>query len=400
MNDDLDLLFEHRLRSAFHAASLPPAPARLGSILDALPRTAAAPGRSVPRMAVFGALAASFAVVAFLAWGAIFGQGGFGPGSEPTPSPSPSPSSSPAPSASSTTITVYSVSMLLAGRADGTIGGESVGLYGWFTDFRGLAVDPCPTPTAAALELTCVDRRQGIVEAQATVGGVVDGRWVPISDPVIHPYWPPSPRSNPRVVAFSSVAPVDPFAPKPIFVLLNGHFEDALAADCPADGSPPCADRFVVDDVISFDDPTATPTPAAVGTPFPFKSPPPPPKWMANCTKPRSQTGAEPGDPIDPGYSSAGWVRRSEIPFEFLGSGMLKDVVYVAIIEGDFPLGNWLEEPVGSGQRFRWWGTAACVADDNGIFPTWLPGTTYKLFEDGHRVPGGDPLGPLGTPAP
>jgi len=399
MNDDLDLLFEQRLRSAFHAASLPPAPARLGTILGDLPRTAVAHGRSVPRMAALGALAAGVAVVAFVAWGAIFGQGGFGPGSEPTPTPSPSASPSPSPSASSTTFTVYSVSQLLAGRADGTVHGELVGLYGWFSDLRGRPIDPCPTPTIAALELSCLDRRQGLVEAEATVGGVVDGRWVPTSDPVVHPYWPPGLRSNPRVVAFAQ-ALVDPLTPMTIFVILNGHFEDTLGAGCPADASPPCADRFVIDDVISFDDPTATPTPAAVGTPFPFDSPPPPPRWMANCTRPRAQTGAEPGDPVDPGFTSAGWVRKSEVPFEFLGSNLLKDVVYVAIIEGDFPLGNWLEEPVGSGQRFRWWGTAACVADDNGLFPTWLPGTTYKLFEDGHRVLGGDPLGTLGTPAP
>jgi hypothetical protein len=402
MNDDLDLLFERRLRSAFHAASLPPAPARLGSFLDDLPHAAGARRRSVPRMAAFGALAAGFAVVAFLAWGAIFGQGGFGPGSEPTPTPTPSPSASPSPSlsAASTTFTVYSVSGLLAGRTDGTVRGQLVDLYGWFSDFRGGPIDPCPTPNAAALALSCLDRRQGLVEAEATVGGVVDGRWVPTADPVVHPYWPPSLLSNPRVVAFFSVAPVDPVTPRPIVVLLNGHFEDALAADCPADASPPCLDRFVVDDVISFDHPTAAPTPAAVGTPFPFDSPPVPPKWMANCTKPRSQTGAEPGDPVAPANSSAGWVRKSQIPFEFVGSLMLKDVVYVAIIEGDFPLGDWREEPVGSGQRFRWWGTAACIADDNGMATPWLPGTTYKLFEDGHRVLGGDPFDPLGTPAP
>ena len=46
MSDEMDVLFDHRLRSALHSASLPPAPASLHGALDDLPRTARAPRRS------------------------------------------------------------------------------------------------------------------------------------------------------------------------------------------------------------------------------------------------------------------------------------------------------------------------------------------------------------------
>lgn len=406
MSDEMDILFEHRLRSAFHAAGLPPAPATLRDVLDDLPRTAARPRRSVPRWAAMGALAAGFAVVAFVAWGAIFGQGGFGPGGEATPTPtaSPSPSSSPSPSPTSSPVTVYSVPQLLEGRADGSIVGGPVDLWGFYSDLRGWPADACPTPALTALELSCLDRRQGLVEglveAEAFVGTVVDGRWMPTSDPVVHPFWPLTLRDNPRMVEFFSVAPPDPFSPKPIFVLLTGHFDDPLAADCPTDASPPCTDRFVVDDIIQFDDPYATPTPAPSGTPFPFDSPPPPPSWMDNCTRPRAEPGNEPGDPVDPGYASAGWILKSEIPFEFFGTEVLQEVVYYAVIDGDFPVSDWSQPVTGTDEDFRWWGQAVCIADENGIFYTWVPGSTYRLYRDGHRVDGGDPHDPLPSPTP
>ena len=410
MNDEMDMLFEHRLRNAFHAVSLPPAPDPLRAALEDLPRVSTQHTRAVPRGAAMVALAAGFAVVAFVAWGAIFGQGSVGPGGVATPTPSVSPSPSPSTSPSSSLVTVYPVDQLLTLRADGSIGGESVDVVGWFSDFRsstdttGVPLDPCPDPTAA-LELTCQELRQGVAQNEALVGSHVDGAWVPNVDAgaVLHPYWPRSLQGNPRITALFSIAPPDPRIPMPpIFVMLNGHFDDPLAADCPTDASPPCADRFVVDDVISVDDPFAVASPAASGSPFPFDSPPPPPSWMANCTKPRSQEASEPGDPVDPALSSQGWMRKTEVPFLFFGLERAAEMVYVGIVEGDFPLGIWIEAPEGSGQRYRWWGTSTCVADANGISYGWLPGTTYRVYEDGHRVDGGDPFDPppTATPAP
>jgi hypothetical protein len=398
MSDDMDTLFDHRLRSALHGSSLPPAPATLHDFLDDLPRTAAAPRRSVPRWATIGALAAGLGVVAVVGWGAIFGQGGFGPGGEPTPTPivSPSASPSPTPESSSDTYPAYVAGELLDRRADGTIGGEQVILIGFYSDLRRSPV-PCPSLSAATLELGCFDRRQGVTGADAAVGAFVDGQFEPTQAPVVHPYWPESLAADPEAAALLGLTAAGPVAP--VAVTLIGHFDDPLAADCPADASPPCADRFVVDDVLLFTDPTPTPTPATAATPFPIDSPPPPPTWMDGCTSDRFQDGPLPGDPIDPPYAQAGWIPKSDIPFEFFAAEMLPEFVYYAVVEGDFPLSIWIDDPQAPGERFRWWGTAACIAYPDGIFPTWVPGSTYRRYEDGRRVDGGDPRDPPPTPS-
>ena len=261
------------------------------------------------------------------------------------------------------------------------------------------------------LELGCQDVRQGIAENDALIGGFSEeGLWTPDPDAgaVIHPYWPPDVlRDDPEARRLFAAAPEDPHAPRrPSLIIVNGHFDDPRAADCPADASPPCGDRFVVDDVISFEDPYASAesqAPRASATPFPFDSPPPPPSWMTNCGQSRSATGPEPGDPVDWGYAREGWIPRAELPFEFLGSELLPDVVYYAEVEPDIPLGAWQEPVTGTADDYRWWGTSVCVmAEETGIFYTWVPGSTYKLYRDGRRVDGGDPFNslPSATPAP
>ena len=54
----------------------------------------------------------------------------------------------------------------------------------------------------------------------------------------------------------------------------------------------------------------------------------------------------------------------------------------------------------GTADDFRWWGTSVCVASENGIFYTWVPGSTYKLYRDGRRVDGGDPFDPPASASP
>ena len=156
--------------------------------------------------------------------------------------------------------------------------------------------------------------------------------------------------------------------------------------------------------MISFDDPyaSASASPEASATPFPFDSPPPPPSSMANCSQPRAATGPEPGDPVDFGYAREGWIPRAELPFEFLGSELLPAVVYYAEVDPDIPFGPWQEPVTGTANDYRWWGTSVCVASENGIFYTWVPGSTYKLYRDGRRVDGGDPFDPppSASPAP
>lgn len=413
MSDEMDVLFDHRLRNALHGTSLPAAPASLRSAVEDLPRaTGGTAAPSLPRRTAWAALAAGLATVAVLGWAAMSGQNGVGPVG-PTPSPSPSGSSSPGPTQStSETLDVLQVSQLLDARADGTLGGEPVGVFGFFSDFRsatdlqGNAIDPCPPPSPV-LELGCLDIRQGIAENDALIGGFSEeGMWTPdvAAGAVLHPYWPDTLRDDPEAAGLFAAAPEDPHVPRvPSLVVVAGHFEDPRAAACPADASPPCVDRFVVDDVLSFEDQfaRASATPAASATPFPFDSPPPPPSWMANCSRPRSDTGPEPGDPTDFGYAREDWIPKAEMPFEFLGSEALPDVVYYAEVEPDIPLGTWQEPVTGTADDYRWWGTSVCVMTEaNGILYTWVPGSTYKLYRDGRRVDGGDPFDPLPSSSP
>ena len=221
------------------------------------------------------------------------------------------------------------------------------------------------------------------------------------------PYLPPDIlRDDPEAIGLLSrrTAGSSQRRSRPSLVIVNGHFLEPRTAECPADASPPCIDRFVVDDVISFDDPyaSASASPEASATPFPFDSPPPPPSSMANCSQPRAATGPEPGDPVDFGYAREGWIPRAELPFEFLGSELLPAVVYYAEVDPDIPFGPWQEPVTGTADDYRWWGTSVCVASESGIFYTWVPGSTYKLYRDGRRVDGGDPFDPppSATPAP
>ena len=111
--------------------------------------------------------------------------------------------------------------------------------------------------------------------------------------------------------------------------------------------------------------------------------------------------GPDPDDPSDWAYAREGWIPKAELPFEFIGSELLPNVVYYAEVEPDIPLGDWREGGTGTADDFRWWGASVCVmGEDSGIFYTWVPGSTYKLYRDGRRVDGGDPFDPLPSATP
>ena len=136
MSDEMDVLFDHRLRNALHGTSLPPAPASLRDALEDLPRTAGGTtARSVPRRTAGAALAAGLAAVAVLGGAAIFGLARFGPAGNATPTPSPSASASPSPtpSPSSETFDVLSPAQILERRADGTLGSERIDIWGYYS---------------------------------------------------------------------------------------------------------------------------------------------------------------------------------------------------------------------------------------------------------------------------
>jgi len=372
----MDLGFDSLIRRTLRSAALPAAPASLRRTLDDLPRTAAAPRPASRYRLTVGLLAAGIVVVAVVALNGLLGQPGFGPGpgAIPTPSPTPQPTGTP----SSSTYPAYSVATLLAGRADGSVGDDPVIVYGSYTDLRDVTADPCPTPGPPDVEPGCLDLRQGLVDSGEAVGTVVDGHWTPNLSPALHPVWPERLRDDPRAARFFTITGPEQPDRQPIFVLLTGHFE---------------ATTFVVDEIVQFDDPYLAATPAPSPTPFPSGSLPPPPAPMLSCTEPRAPEAAASGDPIPRRLSSEGWVAKGDVPFPFLGAPVAEEMVYFGIVEGDIPLGIWQDDPKGPG-RYRWWGTATCVADANGIFYGWLPGSTYRIFEDGHRVDGGDPFDP------
>ena len=377
MSDEMDLGFDTLIRRTLHSAELPAAPASLHRALDDLPRTAVAPGPASRHRLTVGLLAAGIVVIAVVSLNGLLGQPatGPGPGANQTPSPTPRPTATPF----SSTYPAYSVETLLSGRADGTIGDDPAIVYGWYTDLRDVIADPCPTPDSSDVGSRCLDLRQGLVDGEGTVGMIVDGHWSQNSSPALHPVWPDRLRDDPRAARFFAITGHEQRDRQPIFVLMTGHF---------------AGDAFVVDEILQFDDPYLAATPAPSATPTgPPGSLPPPPARMTSCTEPRAPEAAASGDPIPRRLSSEGWVAKEDVPFPFLGAPVAEAMVYFGIVEGDIPLGIWIDDPDGQG-RFRWWGTATCVADANGIFFGWLPGSTYRIFDDGHRVDGGDPLTP------
>ena len=104
--------------------------------------------------------------------------------------------------------------------------------------------------------------------------------------------WPPDIlRDDPEAVGLSRSHRLIAATPlKPSLVIIERALRRATCPRVPRLAAPPCIDRFVVDDVISFDDPyaSASASPAASATPFPFDSPPPPPSSMANCSQSRA----------------------------------------------------------------------------------------------------------------
>ena len=298
MSDEMDVLFDHRLRNALHGTSLPPAPASLRDALEDLPRTAGGTtARSVPRWTAGAALAAGLAAVAVLGGAAIFGLGGLGPAGNPTPPPSPSASASaspsPTPSPSSETFDVLSPAQILEdGRtAPSAANGSTSGAT---TAARYLFPTTLPQDPARQRDRRerCADRFLRPRRRMDAQPGSRGGR------PCVLPAGYPARRSRGHRPALARPAGSS-HAAQTDLVIVNGHFLEPRTLECPYVAAPPCIDRFDVVDVISFDDPyeRASASPEASATPFPFDSPPPPPSSMANCSQPRAATGPEPGDP-------------------------------------------------------------------------------------------------------
>jgi hypothetical protein len=167
---------------------------------------------------------------------------------------------------------VMTVSQVLDARAAGGLRDQQVAVGGYWS--ASDIVPPCvaPTGTPGALEMYCEDGLSGISELNEPI--LVEGSsgMQRASGPYLTPYIPSSVEGlgdlGPGSTAWGAG---DGHAPVPIVVV--GHFDDPLAAECRPEARQLCLDRLVVDKIAYFAaDVTATPTAAPTQTPSPTAS--------------------------------------------------------------------------------------------------------------------------------
>ncbi len=363
MTDDLDI----RLRTSLRAVALPRAPLRLQDALERLPLDVPAEQpRGLGRLRPIGLLAAGLAAVALVAIALALSTGPRGVGPiGPTPSPSPSvsvaPSATPRPSDATFPLTI--VSVLLEDRAAGRIGGEQFVVSGFWTDRRG--DDACPSEPPSPL-LACGDGQFGLTDEPDSGTG-----------PDLTPYVPPA------VLASAPYGALLARLAQPVNVMLLGHFDDPAADACPPAARQACVDRFVVDELYFVEDPESpAPTVDPSPGPFPFASPPPAPFTTATCEN--VWTGDQATDPR-PEITVLGWIASGELELDHEPFVPLPEAVYAIVTTNEVPLTLWVDDAE-TGERVRRWGMGVCYGwEHSGTFYGALPGTAWKVWEDGRR---------------
>jgi hypothetical protein len=167
---------------------------------------------------------------------------------------------------------VMTVSQVLDARAAGGLRDQQVAVGGYWS--ASDIVPPCapPTTTPGALEMYCEDGLSGITQLDEP-SAVLDSAGVArASGPRLTPYIPASVEGLGDLGPGSTAwGPGDGHAPVPIVVV--GHFDDPLAADCRPEARQTCLDRLVVDKIAYFAaDVTVSPTAAPTQTPSPTAS--------------------------------------------------------------------------------------------------------------------------------
>jgi hypothetical protein len=144
-----------------------------------------------------------------------------------------------------------------------------------------------------------------------------------------------------------------------------------------------CRNRFVIDEILAFDPlhvPAATPPPP----PTPFPNPPPLALFGPNMCE------------GDDEYAFIGWTTTDDLGLGFDRRGH----VFAMVTKHVIPIGDWINDPNGSGQKFRWWGQRVCLSEDiyigqpyNNVPITYdaINGTGFREWEDGRREPGDPP---------
>ena len=262
---------------------------------------------------------------------------------------------------------VYSVSELLSERNAGALEGGPIALWGFWSErtFRHSCV---PAKQTGDLELRCADGEWGITEFNEPIGTLTpDNRWSPAVGPHLTPFI-----TNDMANELFHPVVINGQRELPAPIVVVGHLDDERARLCQPAFARLCADRFVLDRIVDYH-PELVPAPAvsAPPTPFPFDAPPPPPFDAALC--------------VGPGpYSFVGWISREDLG---LDRQDVPATAYVVIAQDVREIGGWIDDPMGSGQRYHVMGRPMCVADefDNRVGTFWLPGSEYLEWQDGHR---------------
>lgn len=266
-------------------------------------------------------------------------------------------------------LAVQTVSELLDTRKAGAAHGQ-IALRGYWSDRSVPHSCSAPDKPPGELELRCHDGEWGISEENEPIGELtVDGRFVPASSPHLTPFIP-----DELAAGLFDFELINGQRRRPVPIVVIGHLDDPRAKDCQPEQKQLCLDRFVIDRIIDYR-PEAVPTPGVTPspTPFPFGSPPPPPFEVAECA------GAGP-------YSFVGWVAGADLGLD----QSVPTTAYAAITKDVIEIGEWIDDPEGSGHQFRTMGRRICFAaewDQGAMSFAWVPGTAYREWDDGRHTP-------------
>jgi hypothetical protein len=265
----------------------------------------------------------------------------------------------------------YTVSELQTARADSKVNGGPIALRGFWSDRSfGHSCSP-PHKQPGDLELRCSDGEWGITEDDEAIGVLTAAsQWIPARSPHLSPYV-----SNDLFGPLLQQVLINGQRELPVPIVVVGHFDDPRAKDCQPEAAKLCVDRFVIDRIVDYH-PEAVPSPGVTPppTPFPFDSPPPPPFDVVDCA------GERP-------YSFVGWMSRADLGID---RGDVPATAYVAITRDVIEIGGWVDDPDGSNGRFRTMARRICFAGEDrpgAIGYSWVPGSEYREWTDGHRSP-------------
>jgi len=298
------------------------------------------------------------------------------------PSPSVEPSSSDAAGyafpAEVDGLRVYTVGELLAGRKAGQVSGGTIALAGYWSWVDLVHSCAAPQSTPGVLEIYCRDGEFGITELDEPIM---------IVHQIGNETMTESGTSGPKLTPYLSndlarqvlLAPVhgQPYPPVPIVVI--GHLDDSRAALCQAAARQRCRDRFVVDQIVTFDV-AAVPSPGITPVPTPYQPSP----SESPLFDPASCTTSAQGKPN--ALSFAGWMDGGDLHLTS-GQSFAGVTVYAAITKRAVPLGEWTTLP-GASRESLAMGRLVCYAfggmpPNQGMAFDSVAGTYYRLYRDG-----------------